>query len=210
MINIKTKIHTATFGLGWFWGPDAQFGRFAGVIRTRVGYAGGTKPNPTYRTIGDHTEILQIDFDPQTISFTALLDLFWDYHDASAPAYSRQYRSLILFADEEQKQQAIASKEKYEQMAQRKVYTAIEPLSEFNLAENYHQKYYLRQRSSLMRDLLKAYPTESEFINATLSARMNAFAAGLLDESLLQELIANPILSQDTKQRISGNQKRIH
>jgi peptide-methionine (S)-S-oxide reductase len=179
------------------------------VIRTRVGYAGGTKPSPTYRTIGDHTETLQIDFDPQKISYTVLLDLFWEYHDAFAPAYSRQYRSLILYADDEQKQQALASKEKYERMAQRNVYTAIEPLSIFTLAENYHQKYYLRQRSSLMRDLLQAYPTEAEFINATLSARMNAVAAGLMDKNLLAELLSNPVLSDDTKQRLSGNRMRI-
>ena len=209
MADNRIKIYTATFGLGWFWGPDAQFGRLPGVIRTRVGYAGGSTLNPTYRTIGDHTEIIQIDFNPDLISYKDLLDLFWEYHDAFAPAYSRQYRSLLLFSDEEQRQQALASKEKYEQLAQRKVYTAIEPLSEFTLAENYHQKYYLRQRSSLMRDLLQAYPTEPEFINATLSARMNAVAAGLMDEDMLAELLANPVLSEDTKQRLSGNRMRI-
>jgi peptide-methionine (S)-S-oxide reductase len=87
----------------------------------------------------------------------------------------------------------------------RKVNTTIKPLSFFTLAENYHQKYYLRQRSSLMRDLLQAYPTESEFINATLTARMNAVAAGFMDDNLLNELLASPVLSEDTKHRLSGN-----
>jgi methionine-S-sulfoxide reductase len=179
------------------------------VIGTRVGYAGGTTPNPTYRTIGNHTETLQIDFNPELISYSELLDLFWEYHDAFAPAYSRQYRSLILYDNEEQKQQAIARKETYEQITHRRVSTAIEPLSVFTLAENYHQKYYLRQRSSLMRDLLIAFPTEPKFIHATLSARMNAVAAGLMDKTLLEELLANPLLSEDTKQRLSGNRMRM-
>ena len=61
-------LETATFGMGCFWGPDARFGSLPGVIRTRVGYAGGTTPSPTYRQMGDHTETVEIDFDPTILT----------------------------------------------------------------------------------------------------------------------------------------------
>jgi len=175
------------------------------VLRTRVGYAGGTAPSPTYRTLGDHTETLQIDFDPQMISYKELLDVFWNEHEPAAPAYSRQYRSLILVHDALQQQIAEKSKTEQEKLTGVKYHTAIETLQIFYLAENYHQKYYLRQRSSLMHDLLIAYPDEPSFINATLSARLNAVAGGHTSESLLQELAASPLLSENTKLRLAGN-----
>jgi peptide-methionine (S)-S-oxide reductase len=175
------------------------------VLRTRVGYAGGTSPSPTYRTLGDHTETLQIDFDPQLISYQELLDVFWEAHEPAAPAYSRQYRSLILVHDALQQQIAEKSKADHEKMAGMKFETSIEPLQVFTLAENYHQKYYLRQRSSLMHDLQIAYSDEPAFIHATLSARLNAVAGGYTSEALLEELTASPLLSEKTKLRLTGN-----
>lgn len=175
------------------------------MLRTRVGYAGGTAPSPTYRTLGDHTETLQIDFDPQMISYKELLDVFWNEHEPAARAYSRQYRSLILVHDELQQQIAEKSKAELEKLAGVKFHTAIEALRTFTLAENYHQKYYLRQRSSLMHDLQIAYPDEPAFIHATLSARLNAIAGGFTSEALQQELTANPLLSESTKLRLTGN-----
>ena len=66
---------TATFALGCFWGPDVTFGAVEGVVRTRVGYAGGTTADPTYRDIGDHSEALQVDYDPDAVSFDELVDV---------------------------------------------------------------------------------------------------------------------------------------
>ena len=64
----EVETETATFALGCFWGPDASFGALEGVVRTRVGYAGGSSENPTYEMIGDHTETIEIDYDPEVIS----------------------------------------------------------------------------------------------------------------------------------------------
>jgi len=72
---------TATFALGCFWGPDASFGALEGVVRTRVGYAGGTTEGPTYKMIGDHTETIEIDYDPAVISYRELLEIFFDSHN---------------------------------------------------------------------------------------------------------------------------------
>jgi hypothetical protein len=67
-LSVPARIETATFALGWFWGPDSRFGSIKGVIRTRVGYTGGKKKNPTYHSLGDHSESIQIDYDPSMIS----------------------------------------------------------------------------------------------------------------------------------------------
>ncbi|MFB6175557.1 MAG: peptide-methionine (S)-S-oxide reductase, partial [Halobaculum sp.] len=69
------------FATGGFWGPDAAFGAVDGVVRTRVGYAGGTEPDPTYHDIGGHTEAFQIDYDPDVISYTDLLSRIFERHD---------------------------------------------------------------------------------------------------------------------------------
>ncbi len=155
--------------------------------------------------LGDHTETLQIDFDPKIISYAALLDVFWDEHDPASPAYSRQYRSLILVHDELQRQIAEKSKAEQEKLAGVKFHTSIEALQQFTLAENYHQNYYLRQRSSLMHDLQIAYPEEPEFVHATISAKLNAVAGGYTSEKLIRDLMDNPLLSEKTKIRLSAN-----
>jgi peptide-methionine (S)-S-oxide reductase len=138
-----------------------------------------------------------------------MLNIFWDEHDPTSPPYSRQYRSVILVQDDVQRELALKSKIKQEKIAGTPIYTAVESLTRFTLAENYHQKYYLRQRSSLMRDLLEAYPTEDEFIHATLSARLNAIAGGYESGALMQEVLANPLLSEATRNRLTGRKQRI-
>src|SRR6056297_3828024 len=92
----EVETETATFALGCFWGPDASFGALEGVIRTRVGYAGGSTEGPTYKMIGDHTETIEIDYDPAVISYRELLEIFFDSHNPYSQSYSRQYASLIL------------------------------------------------------------------------------------------------------------------
>ncbi len=152
---------------------------------------------------------MQIDFDPALVSYAELLDLFWEYHDATMPAYDRQYRSVILYADEQQQKVATTSKEKLEKISAQKIYTEIEPLKVFTLAENYHQKYYLRQRSSLMSDLQKAYPIEIDFINATVSARLNAVASGIMNYEILTEVLSSPVLSEANRQRLLNNKQKV-
>ena len=88
MKELQTK--TATFALGCFWGPDAVFGILEGVVRTRVGYAGGTTENPTYDKIGNHTETIEIDYDPGVINYQKLLEIFFNSHNPYVKAYSIQ------------------------------------------------------------------------------------------------------------------------
>lgn len=159
------------------------------VVRTRVGYAGGTKKNPTYHSLGDHTETLQMDYDPLRISYSQLLDVFWESHDATSRPWSRQYTSLIFYHTPEQHAEAQASKERVEATLKRKTFTEIVPAAEFYLAEGYHQKYWLRQVPELMKEFRVMYRSETEFVNSTAAARVNGYVAGYGTlETLQQEL----------------------
>jgi peptide-methionine (S)-S-oxide reductase len=147
-----------------------------GVWRTRVGYAGGTTPDPTYRDIGNHSECLQVDFDPTVISYDDLLELFWSSHEATRPAYSRQYASLVLAHDDDQLRRAEASRERLEAVVKRPVVTRIVPLERFYLAEDYHQKYRLKADRLLYSEIWAAYPLEADLTDSTVAARLNGFA----------------------------------
>jgi len=177
---------TATFGMGCFWGPDALFGAVPGVIRTRVGYAGGSSPDPEYYSLGDHTETFQVDFDPSVVSYRELLDIFWNNHSPSARPWSRQYMSMILFHDQEQERAALQSSEQLEKESGENIYTEIAPLREFYRAEDYHQKYALRQRYRVMNVLSPHFSDTEEFTDSPLTARLNAYVAGHIDADFLR------------------------
>jgi peptide-methionine (S)-S-oxide reductase len=148
-----------------------------GVIRTRVGYTGGTRVNPTYHALGDHSEAVEIDFDPSVISYSELLEIFWRSHDPGSRSWSRQYRAAIFYHDEEQKRLALESM-KTQEARTGKVYTEVLPAATFYRAEDYHQKYYLRQRPDLLRELEGIYPRGNDLVDSTAAARANGYLAG--------------------------------
>ena len=131
----------ATFALGCFWCPDAQFGSLRGVVRTRVGYCGGTRPtSPTYKNLGNHSECVQIDFHSHRITYGELLDAFWRWHDPISQYGEGQYASAIFYHTDEQRQQAEESKTKQERLYARPLPTRIDKMNKFTRAEEYHQK----------------------------------------------------------------------
>ena len=93
--NVDVPTKKATFGMGCFWGVESLFGATKGVIRTRVGFTGGNKDSPVYKNLGDHTEAVELDYDPNVVSYEDLLNIFWSNHDPSA-RMSRQV-SLNIF-----------------------------------------------------------------------------------------------------------------
>ena len=147
------------------------------MVRTRVGYAGGKKLNPTYRSIGDHSETIQIDYDPKQVSFEDLLEVFWTSHSPTARSWSRQYASFIFIHDTAQRLQAEASLKRWEAKLGRKIQTRIVDFSSFTLAEDYHQKYRLRN-SSIEKEYLAIYPGLLDFVNSTAVTRVNGYLAG--------------------------------
>lgn len=157
------------------------------MVRTRVGYAGGTKQNPTYHNLGDHSETVQMDYNPAVISYEQLLDVFWDSHDPTSPSWSRQYMTAVFYHTDEQKKLAEASKAREEARIKGRIVTKILPAGQFTRAEGYHQKYGLRQERDLVRELSAIYPKETDFTDSTAAARINAYLDGYGTLNELQE-----------------------
>jgi len=176
--NAPINYETATFSMGCFWGPDSRFGSVEGVIRTRVGYAGGITKDPTYYNLGDHSETVQVDFDPTVVSYEELLKVFWQGHDPTIERSSIQYRSAILYANEEQQKIAEASRTVQEEQRGTTIFTSIEPLDRFYLAEAYHQKFRLRNLEPVDAEFMAIYPELQDYINSTAVMRVNAFLGG--------------------------------
>jgi peptide-methionine (S)-S-oxide reductase len=153
-------------------------GGVSGVIRTRVGYAGGESSDPTYHNLGGHTETVQVDFDPATISYRQLVELFFADHDPTVPGLPRQYRSVIFVQDAEQEQVAREVMQQVQASAKRPVQTAIEPLKAFNMAEDYHQKYALQGDSLIFGEFRAMYPDVKDLVDSTAAARVNAYLYG--------------------------------
>jgi peptide-methionine (S)-S-oxide reductase len=175
------------------------------VIRTRVGYAGGVKKNPTYHDLGDHSESFQIDYDPEKITYEQLLDLFWSHHNPCAKSWSVQYRSAIFYSDDEQKKAALESKAKHAKLGE--ITTAIEPLKEFTPAEDYHQKYMLRNDRELMKEFSAMYPSPKDFRESTAAARVNSYLAGSGTVKDFDTDAPNLGLSENTIQRLRASLK---
>ena len=144
---------TALFAAGCFWGVEAGFRTLPGVTSTAVGYAGGSQPEPTYQDVcgggTGHTETVQVEFDPERVSYEALLDAFWSSHDPTqlnrqGPDVGTQYRSAIFPLDGEQEAAARASLSELERSGKfpRPIVTEIVPASAFWMAEDYHQQYF--------------------------------------------------------------------
>jgi methionine-S-sulfoxide reductase len=159
------------------------------VVRTRVGYSGGTKDNPTYHSLGDHAEAIQIDYDPGVIGYSELLDLFWASHDPAFMPYSRQYASFVFYSTEEQRLLAEESRARKQAELGRRIYTEIVPFDRFFLAEDYHQKFDLRQDRSIAEHYRSIYPALSDFVDSTATTRLNGYLGGNgTRDQLLSEL----------------------
>jgi peptide-methionine (S)-S-oxide reductase len=142
----------ATFAAGCFWGVEAAFRQVPGVVDTAVGYTGGNVANPTYEDVctdrTGHAEAVQVEFDPERVTFDRLLDVFWENYDPTTknrqgPDVGSQYRSAIFFHGPEQERAATESKKRLEESGRfrRPIVTEIVPAKEFWRAEEYHQKY---------------------------------------------------------------------
>jgi len=180
--DVTTK--KATFGMSWFWFPEAQFGCAKGVIRTRVGYAGGSKKNPTYYSLGDHTETIDVDYDPNVTNYEEMLHMFWNNHNPTVKC-KRQYMSAIFYHDEEQKSLAEKTMKEMKPEFKAPISTLILPAEEFYDAEDYHQKYMLQHHPWLL-EACGINPGD-HLIKSHVAARLNGYIGGYGTPSKLQE-----------------------
>lgn len=153
------KLEKATFGGGCFWCLEAVYERIPGVKSVVSGYAGGTVPQPSYAMVSSgltgHAEVVQIAYDPAVVSFAKLLETFWECHDPTTlnrqgPDFGTQYRSIILYQDDAQKQ---AAEESYRALTAAGAFaspivTELVPLKAFYLADRHHQDYYRKNRNA--------------------------------------------------------------
>jgi len=150
--KIKT-LQLATFAAGCFWGVEESFRKIKGVKSTIVGYTGGRWENPTYNDVcadlTGHAEAIQLQYDPQEVSYEDLLEVFWSIHNPTTKNrqgfdYGFQYRSVIFYHTPEQELSARRSIEELEKSGRfrNRIVTEIVPAATFYKAEEYHQKYY--------------------------------------------------------------------
>jgi len=150
---MSDRRETATLAGGCFWCLDAAYRRIDGVTRVVSGYTGGARPNPSYQQVCSgatgHAEAVQVEFDPEVISYSDLLDIFWTIHDPTTlnrQGYDigSQYRSAIYYHDEPQKAAAETSRDRAQELWRDPIVTEITPLEVFYPAEDYHQDYFAR------------------------------------------------------------------
>ncbi len=189
--------------MGCFWGPEARFGSLQGVIRTRVGYTGGTTVAPTYKTIEDHTETVEIDYDPTSISYEEILLHFWRNHYPNRDQYKgQQYVSSLRFHNQQQKLIIDLVKSEMEKELGEPIETEITPVGHFTLAEDRHQKYYLKRYPNVLDKLYWLYPSEESLINSTFAARLNGFVKGFGTRDQIVTEIESWPLPENARQQL--------
>ena len=180
-----------------------------GVLRTRVGYAGGKQPSPTYRRIGDHMETIQIDYDPDRITYSQLLDRFWSWHNPNRGSFWRQYMNAVFYHDDTQRELADASRQRLAERTGREVKSKVLPVNTFTLAEDYHQKYELRRNPDFLRRMQATYPTTEGLIGSTAAARLNGYLGGNGSPASLEKEIdllgLTPAQQENLRRVVSAN-----
>lgn len=142
-----------------------------------MGYAGGTTPHPTYRRIGDHSEAVQVDFDPSVVRYEALLAVFTSAHNPCARGSSTQYRSAIFAHDDAQRAAAEAALARHA-AGHGAVHTRVERFTGFTVAEDYHQKYTLRATPAVLHEIEARYADQAALRESPVAMRLNAWLAG--------------------------------
>ncbi|VVB79013.1 Peptide methionine sulfoxide reductase MsrA [uncultured archaeon] len=151
------KKQTATLAAGCFWHVQKAFSKIPGIIKTRVGYTGGTLKNPNYKEVSSgktgHAEAIEIEFDSEKITFEKILEIFWNIHNPTTlnrqgMDFGTNYRSAIFYHDEYQKDDAIRSRDKYQKKINNTIITEITKVSKFYPAEEYHQNYLEKNKQA--------------------------------------------------------------
>lgn len=128
--------------------------------------------------MGDHTEVVQLDYDPRIITYEELLKIFWDSHQPTTQSFSRQYMKAVFYHNPEQRETALASKSDLEQKVDSAVKTGVVPIRSFTSAEGYHQKFMLKNNGGLHKEMATTYPQHADYVNSTAVARLNGYAGG--------------------------------
>jgi methionine-S-sulfoxide reductase len=176
--NQDASIETAYFALGCFWSPDARYGATPGVVSTRVGYAGGSTSNPRYHQLADHIETVRVRFRPDRIPYTELLNMFFKAHNSLRAPIKRQYSSALFPQNEQQLEAARQALVRQEKSLGEHPATELIPYATFYSAEDYHQKFHLRQHKHIFQLVEEPFSDYWALVDSTLAARLNGWVSG--------------------------------
>lgn len=152
--------------------------------------------------MGDHTETIQLDYDPSRISYSQLLDIFWQSHQPKRRSWSQQYMNAVFYHNESQRLQAESSKTALSQKIGHKVETKVVPINSFTIAEDYHQKYLLKGRDGLEKELVRIYPHHRDLVDSTAAARLNGYVGGHGNREQLSREIERLGLSMEGREAL--------
>jgi peptide-methionine (S)-S-oxide reductase len=174
------------------------------VVRTRVGYSGGTTSDPTYHRLGDHSETTEIDYDPRVLAYEDLVAVFLASHSPTHPAYSTQYRSAVFYRTDEERAIAAGAIERA-QASLGRIFTDVEAFTAFWRAEDYHQKYRLRAHRDLMAEFRAMFPADHDFVDSTAAARINGWLEGCGDRAQIERELPKSGLSQAAQDEVRAH-----
>jgi peptide-methionine (S)-S-oxide reductase len=168
-----------------------------GVVHTLVGYTGGNTATPTYRKMGNHSESIMVVYDPDIISYRELLECFWRGHDATKEPGSRQYMSAVYYHSTEQRHEIREMKLALAKELGATIFTMVGPAEHFFPAEQYHQKYRLRNDTRLWMALMAIYDDEAQVLGSTVAARINGALGGFYEQERLEREVGDFGLSAE-------------
>jgi Peptide methionine sulfoxide reductase len=178
----KTEIATAA--LGCFWGPDAIFGGVDGIVKTRVGYAGGDMDNPQYHDLGTHTETIQLEYDPAQWDFSDVIKRIARSMTLDQQPQMRQYHNILFYTDSRE-HDIIQSTIDSLSHENDDVIVRIEPIDTFYTAESYHQKYHLRTKRWAVDAFNQAGYDAEALRESPAAAVINSSLAGHTESKLI-------------------------
>lgn len=170
------------------------------MVHSYVGYAGGSTENPTYNSIGDHAETVKVIYDPKIISYEELVDFYIENTDANFRPMSGQYRYIVFYENE--KQEEYINNLQKQRIENEEQYFTVKQLTDFYMAEDYHQKYQLRLNKTLFNQTLTLFENEEELINSHLATKLNSYYSNQVTKEEMINIINDSYLSPIYPERV--------
>lgn len=168
-----------------------------------MGYAGGVIPEPTRKNMLDHTETVQLEYDPKTIAYQQLVRHFFQSHNPNRKPYrDREYISLILYHNERQKELAEKGKLQREEIVGSFLQTEISSYKDFTMAEDRQQKWHIKRNKKALEQLKQLFPKEECLMHSTIAARMNGLAKGFGSREVVKKEIENRNIDEKSKEEL--------
>ncbi len=169
-----------------------------------MGYSGGKSPNPSYKVVDFHSEVVEIDYDPQIISYGELIDIFFEAHNETLRPYDQRVKSLIFYRNQDEHEIAKAKLNQIRLTTpeDESVFTELKAFEIFYLAEEEHQNRSLKLEVSLYDELTQIFETDERILLSVLASKLNGYIYGYGTEENAERLLEMSGLSQTSKDRV--------